>query len=368
MARTPVLTRKKPLHDIDPRIILRQRKRSPAPGEGAGLLAFVLDRYAQNSPGRSRRELALAARIDAVRPDARAALDQALVKWRALDPVEKRRLFGGFAGTTPIDAEIDDTTFVREARAVWRDRLVELPTGLKVDARTASVMRRGSFELPDDGLPGNGVIITLPAAEPVQQHTLGGGGPLYRLEFAGIYCQKETSWDMGSSHDEVYCSFSMMGFEAQNWSARSAVYDKMDSGDDWRAEPDGLTLFGPASAPTDGPLSLATLMSEQDYGNPDKVAQLWHDAASVAACIAKYAYGVSFDEATIGAAARLFDWLFDFGDDDLGHAQMMLPAETLAYYAGQPLLHYKIQLNYHFWLFHTDGDAKYYSFYRVTGG
>ena len=365
MAREPIVIRKDTPPILDPRRMFRRRRIKANPGEGAGLLAFILDRYARQSPGRSRRELALAARIDELRPDARAQLDEALVKWRALDPIEKRQLFGGFGGTTDIDTEIDDAGLIAEARSVWRDRLVELPTGISVDARTAGAMRRGSFDLPDDGRLGNGVVITLPAAPPVQQQTLGGSGPLYRVEFAGIYCQKESSWDMGSTHDEVYCSFSMMGFEAQNWSARSAVYDKMDSGDDWRAEPDGLTLYGPAYAPADGPLSLATLMTENDYGDPNKVAQLWHDAATVAACIAKYAVGISFEGAVVGAAARLFDWLFDFGDDDLGHGQVMLTEEGMAYYAGQPLTHFKIQINYHFWIFHTDGDAKYYSFYRV---
>ena len=58
-------------------------------------------------------------------------------------------------------------------------------------------------------------------------------------------------------------------------------------------------------------------MTEHDFGDPEKIKELWHDAATIGQCVAKF-YGVDVDQAVVDSASNLLDALFNFGDDVIG--------------------------------------------------
>ena len=59
------------------------------------------------------------------------------------------------------------------------------------------------------------------------------------------------------------------------------------------------------------------------------------------------------------------DKIFGLGDDQMSSDTVQLDPHAFEDYANQPLIHFKVQLNYHFFTFHTNNDTKYYFFYRV---
>lgn len=351
---------------------------------GAGLIMTLLERYVNKAPNRSRRELTLAAGIDAYE-GGRARLEEAVRKYRSMPLSERVQLVGQAFATLDTNAPIDDSVLSKQVKTAFRTQLAEVGQGLFVRQQTALITPLGApaFTVPEEDLDGLGsrkkvktgseaadevpeafrqpgpVIGKMPKA-PVGEVALNA--LLYQVEFAGIYCQRETSWDQGSSHDEVYTCMSMMADGGHNWSRRSVVYSKLDSGDSRGEEPKPCLLYGPAPIPAET-LWISTLMMEYDFGNPNEINKLWHDAATVGACIAKY-YGIEFDAAVTDSVANLLNKLFGLGDDSFGWDNAMLHPSAFDYYANQPLLHFK-GLTYHFFTFHTDNDAKYYTFYRV---
>jgi hypothetical protein len=368
-----------------------------AASPGAGLLMTIFQRYVDQIPNRTRRELELARAIDAY-PGGRETLENAVSSWRAL-PLDKRIAYVGRSyATLDPSTTIDDNALTKQVRTTFPvNSMVEVEPGVSIRRKTAAMMSIGAkpFTLSDQeivGIPAQrGITVGFNPKIEVQAKTgplhandmvsdnirkpgsvigqfpvvktMSGNVPLYQIEFAGVYCQKETSWDMWSPSDEMYACFSMLGDQANNWARRSAVYDKMDSGDDWREDPNPCILYGPAPAPVET-FYINTLMCEYDYGNPDTITKIWHDAATVAACIAKY-YGLEVSESVTEAAASLLDKIFGLGDDMMSSDTVMLHPSAFEYYANQPLKHLKVQLNYHFRTFHTDNDAKYHSFYRI---
>ena len=358
------------------------------PNLGAGLLLAFLQRYADQSSARSTRELDFARRVDAV-PGARQRVEDAVKRWRAKSAGEQARLVGSTYASFDSATAFTDRDWQTRISAVLSSPLVQVGPGLRLSHQTVAQTPVGAapFTLPDaldlhEGpikrtiRPGDLTVspeVELKATDAARKPgpllgqmptRLVAAKPLYQLEFAGIYARKETTWDQGTASDEVYACFSMMGDNASTWARRSAVYDKMDSGDDWREDPSPCILWGPAPLPEEA-LSLAVLLMESDFGNADEIASKWHDAAVVAACIVKYATGIDIPDKVADAAANLVNWIFNLGDDNLGSDSMLLSPGGIAYFASQPLIHFKIQLNYNFFLFHTDGDAMYYTFYRV---
>lgn len=353
--------------------IPRLRRRT----EAGGLLMVALQRYVDGAADRSPEEVAFARRVDAA-DGGRAAAEEAVAGWRGLTEAQRIDAVGApIALINPADHVIDD-----EARAVFARSIDaevrEVSPGLRVSADTAlrlepgdqpwnirdiSSSGRGAFRLhlPSVSQIGTADLPQIPPAQP-----MSGNGPFYIVECAGVYCKKETWIDTGSSpwNDELYSCFSMWGDDDFSWSCRTAVYDRMDSGDDWRSDPDPLYLYGPGPLPK-SPLIINTKMFEHDFGDPDKINKAWHDAARVAACAAKYLYGYDIDKGTVDAAADLIDLVLGLGDDPMSSQGLVLDPSYIAWLADQPLTHFKVQINYHRFTYHTDGDAQYYTFYRV---
>lgn len=358
----------------------RRIKRAPQ-SAGAGMLLTILNRYVKQAANRTRRELVLARAIDA-HPGAKEKLVNLIGKWDST-PIEKKiALVGRPYANLDVNITFDEEALVREVGRAFRPDMVDTGKGISVRQRTSREFAIGqdAFKLPDtvavSGKLADKRIKLNPdrikAQEPAPVignppvfQPMNGNVPLYQVEFAGVYVQKESTWDQGSWSDEIYSCFSMfLEPSANNWSRRSAVYDKMDSGDDWKEDPKPFVLYGPAPAP-EGTLWINTIMVENDYGSPNEINERWHDAATLASCVAKYVYGVEISAEVSNAAANLVDWVLDLGDDLMSSDTIMLHPSAFEIYANTPLTNFKVQLHYHFFTFHTDNDAKYYSFYRI---
>ena len=83
-------------------------------------------------------------------------------------------------------------------------------------------------------------VLCLRSAGPLFAHLSGGHqmansvGPgtvlaKYRVDWAGVYCIKETPWDQGSPHDEIYVIFTTFLPFRKPWTIRSNVEDNWDS-------------------------------------------------------------------------------------------------------------------------------------------
>ncbi|MBD2108165.1 hypothetical protein [Nodosilinea sp. FACHB-13] len=71
-------------------------------------------------------------------------------------------------------------------------------------------------------------------------------------------------------------------------------------------------------------------------------------------------------DAVANFSTEIINALLSTGDDELGLGTYVLQPNAFASFAQQPLTHFRVQLDYHFFLQHTDGDAKYYSFYQIV--
>jgi hypothetical protein len=358
--------------------------RRATPHAGSGMLLTILNRYVKNAGNRTRREIALARAIDA-HPGAKEKLTDFISRWDQLPQEKKISIVGRPYAALDVNAAFSEENFIQEFKRVFPANLVDVGHGVSVRRETVQEFEIGSvpFKLPVIDVPvitgrlpdrkilsgekvrsvnkqAGPVIGNAPVMQPMNAQV-----PLYQVEFAGVYCQKESPWDGGSNSDEMYSCFSMfLEPDANNWGRRSAIYDDMDSGDDWKEDPNPCILYGPAPAPQ-GTLWINTLMCESDFGNADEINKMWHDAATVATCVAKYVYGIEVKAEVANAAANLLNWIFGLGDDMMSSDSIMIHPEAFEWYANQPLTHFKVQLHYHMLTLHTGNGAKYYSFYRI---
>jgi hypothetical protein len=371
---------------------------------GSGFLITLLERYADRVPGRTRREMLLAQEIDN-RPGARTKVEEAVRAWRAL-PLETRvAAVGQAAATADNRIPLSEETLMERAAQAFRPRGVRDPNGFT--ARPATLgqaqpgsrpfvmreaeppMRPGDTKAATDALTGRtetsadpgGAATVLGTPPPAQDLAPGrepaarGAGdtartgsadavtaPLYTLSYVGLYCKEESFWDGGSNSDEPYANFNVFNHDNLSWGKRTAVYSDVDRKETRGPDPNPMMLYGPAPLPA-GHIYLSTLVTEHDFGDPEKIKQLWHDAATVGACVAKF-YGVDVDQAVVDSAANLLDTIVNAGDDVIGWDSAIIWPEGWEWYLSFPLNVFK-GIAYDFFLFHTDNDSEYYTFYRI---
>jgi hypothetical protein len=326
----------------------------------------------------------LAREIDA-RAGGRATVEEVVRRWQALPLETKVAAVGQAAATADHRARMDEDTLVAQAQAAMRPRGVKFPEGILVRPATAGRTPPGQRVLtlpendPADGAgtekqrtagttapgevapdpDGAGRLIGNP---PATAGASAVSGVLYWIEFVALYCHNESTWDGGSNSDEPFCSLNMFDDSNHSWAKRTAVYSDVDDREIRSAKPSPLVLWGPAPLPTER-TTISALITEHDFGNPDTITQAWHDAATVAACVAKY-YGVDVDQSVQDSAANLLDLVFNLGDDIIGWDSIVMWPEYLEWVVTQPLMRFK-NFDYHFALFHTDNDSEYYTLYRV---
>ncbi len=377
------------------------RPKPNANPEGSGFLMTLLERYVDQVPERTRQELLLAREIDS-RAAGRQTAEDAVRAWRAMPLEAKVAAVGQAAATADHRARMTEEALRTRAGQVFRPRGVHDPNGFTARAATIGRTPAGArpFSMPavepplrpsdvkstTDAVTGKGEVPADPGGADLvlgrQPATVAlakdrkplartpgktavaeaGAAALYTISYVGLYCAEESSWDGGSNSDEPYVNMNMYNDADDSWAKRTVVYKDVDRKETRGPNPNPLILFGPAHLPTDRTY-VSALVTEHDFGNPEKIKKLWHDAATIGQCVAKY-YGVDVDQAVVDSAANLLDALFNMGDDIIGWDTQIIWPEGWEWYLSKPLNEYKGIL-YDFFLFHTDNDSVYYTFYRL---
>jgi hypothetical protein len=196
----------------------------------------------------------------------------------------------------------------------------------------------------------------------------------YGLEFSGIYCRKETSWDQGSDSDEPYAIFSSLTPYGTPWTVRSNVYDNVDdgidSGDNWGPLPYPLYVYGNGGPDVAQEYGCLVQFMEHDQGDPNAYKDQVDLVVKAAAAAVTAASGVPIPDAVANAVAALVNDLLGTGDDQLGLNQCELDAGAWEFYANQPLTEWQPApgygiSRYHFWVNCDNGDSNYYAFFTV---
>ncbi|GAA4670800.1 hypothetical protein [Phytohabitans rumicis] len=377
------------------------RRNPHANPEGSAFLLTLLERYVDNVPERTRPELQLAREIDA-RPDGRRTAEEAVRNWRALPMETKVAAIGAAAAAADNSLRMTEEALAARAAQAFRPRGVHDPNGFTARAATIGRTPVGArpFTMPESEAPrpgdtkastdsitgktevspdpgGAGTLLgrspatmTLgpdrtPATRTAEKPAAAapaGAAPIYTVSYVGLYCAEESTWDGGSNSDEPYVNFNMYDDSNHSWAKRTAVYSDVDRKEIRGPNPNPLVVFGPAYLPTERTY-ISALVTEHDFGNPEKIKQMWHDAATIGQCVAKF-YGVDVDQAVVDSAANLLDALFNMGDDIIGWDTGILWPEGFEWYLSFPLNYYK-GIWYDFFLFHTDNDSEFYTFYRI---
>jgi hypothetical protein len=186
----------------------------------------------------------------------------------------------------------------------------------------------------------------------------------YRIDWAGVYCIKETPWDQGSPSDEIYVIFTTMQPFRQPWTQISNIEGNWDSGDDWKAFPN-MSLFGETGPEKPAETAITATVMEHDFGDPNKYRDEIHAIATAAQAYAA-ANGIPIPDVAVNIVADIINGLLDTGDDHLGTNTVVVDPLRIVWYSQQALKHYKIQLDYHFECICEGGGAKYQVFYRVV--
>jgi hypothetical protein len=289
----------------------------------------------------------------------RVSLVDMITHWQSL-PKEKRILL---ADVEEIDR---GTRLTNDVVAEALASTAPLPTvapGIRsssIDAELSVVPEHNGLSLPS----GSSVIDPLP-------DIIGGILPgtvvaKYRVDWAGVYCVKETPWDQGSSSDEVYVIFTTMQPFRKPWTLKSNIEEDWDSGDDWGPFPP-MSLFGEKGPEAPSETAITATVMEHDFGDPDKYRDYIHAIATAAQAYAA-SQGIPIPDVAVDIVTDIVNGLLGTGDDHLGTATVVIDPVQMIWLAQQPLKHYKIQLNYHLVSTHTGDGAKYQVFYRIVQG
>lgn len=197
----------------------------------------------------------------------------------------------------------------------------------------------------------------------------------FRIQFAGIYCLRESFTDGGSDSDEPYVLFTVFtkgqaGDPAKVLVTRSAVYenvhDGIDSGDDWGPLPPLMYVFGADEPQPAQDIGILATVMEHDHGDPNKYRDVIKAGVGAVAAGVTAWTGVVVPEEVQGLVTSGVNAVVDSGDDVIATAATEFSAASFAGMAGLPLTHFKQQLHYHFFIECAGGDAHYFVFFRVV--
>ena len=274
------------------------------------LFAHLLTRYVNNAPIKSKADRALKEALDKV-PNSRNVLNRVVSVWRAIPATRRQAIFGSEFGDLSVNTVVPEEKLTRNFQKVTDVRLVTSTPGIRI--------RNVARELPSDVLTPS-VLSDIPLWK-----SPGGSLPhTYRIDYAGLYCQKETALDGLSDEDEPYVIFaSTDGFKT--WSKRSDVYSDVDSGDSRGASPPLLSLFGETGPAPTNDLAIITTIMESDFGDPDHYRQEIHLLVEAARAVA-LAYGIAVPDFVANLVVDGFNWLLDTDDEQIGTEAVVIKA------------------------------------------
>jgi hypothetical protein len=169
--------------------------------------------------------------------------------------------------------------------------------------------------------------------------------PVYTIRYRGLYCQEETSWDQGSTDDEIYVITSAVSIDAAGNNLVRTVRHPVSEMDSWYSDIDsGEERIGPVAAAWQGnsdPVSLTVVVFEHDQGDPDVYKKQIDDIVKAAIAVATYFYGpaavLSFLHQQIADA---INWVLDTGDDLIETQTVVNPRALLDAYAAEGAVQY----------------------------
>jgi hypothetical protein len=169
--------------------------------------------------------------------------------------------------------------------------------------------------------------------------------PVYTIRYRGLYCQEETSWDQGSTDDEIYVITSAVSIDVDGnnltrtvrhpVAENAAWYDNIDTGEE---------RIGPVAAAWQGnsdPVSLTVVVFEHDQGDPDAYKKQIDDIVKAAIAIASHFFtGAALLLVVHQQITDAINWLLDTGDDLIDTQTVVNPRALLDAYAAQGAVQY----------------------------
>ncbi|MFF0088122.1 hypothetical protein ACFYR1_52345 [Streptomyces canus] len=175
----------------------------------------------------------------------------------------------------------------------------------------------------------------------------------------GMICFGETDYDGGSGSDEIYLLTNIFTEEAGQSRVRTqstGVFEPVDQGGTFPFT--RILYMGEAQD-----MTLAATCMEQDYGDPDALADKAHQVAEASAQAARAA-GYKVPDWTPGVLAELANALFGTGDDNLGTVTEYLPIARLEQLANAPELDER-GIKHKFFTYHNGEGSTYKFYYNV---
>jgi hypothetical protein len=237
------------------------------------------------------------------------------------------------------------------------------------DARKALAREYAQWGFADEALALNAINSHVSTLSAQASQTL------YRIEYMGMYCQKETDWDQGSDSDEPYFIFgSNVPASGQNWTALTNVAgagsDGIDSGDNWGADPSPQYVAGQnGGVIARSPFVCVIQAMEHDEGDPNAYHDEVQTAVAAASAYAK-SYGITIPDFIQNLLTNFLTGVLGTGDDQLGVGSFSLDGPGLEWWSQQPLTTWspgegKGSNSYHFPVLCEGAGTKYWTFFRV---
>jgi hypothetical protein len=253
--------------------------------------------------------------------------------------------------------EIADPKFAPPARAAAPT--IPPPTTPVPTAAVGTLGRRIDVDRVDvEGMLGEG-----PRAQPV-----------YTIQYNGLWCEDETTWDQGSWADEIYLITSAVHIadgenivRTEHHPVDASYYEDVDS-DEARIGPVAACWHGNSD-----PVSLTVVASEHDQGDPNAYKEEIDALVKAAiAALTPYWPPLGVLELFHTQIADGINWLLDTGDDPIGVSQTVVnPRSLLEWYAARYTSPYysggkETGLLLHFLTTHRGGGATYVNGFEVT--
>jgi hypothetical protein len=214
--------------------------------------------------------------------------------------------------------------------------------------------------------------------------------PHYSLNYTGLYCEHETTWDYFTTSDEIYVITTVIPYPLDPTKVMAVkhpanpnqkYYGKVDSGE-WRSGP--LARIG---SDINSAVSIATVVMEQDTQDPDAVHDHIETVAVAAIAVLQKEYSAlsavpeDIGDKIADVFADLIYWLLGLKDDLISDEYVTLYASkpegysetfwTLGDYAASAPVEFMKGSTHtgileHFETTHKGGGATYRVFYTVT--
>ncbi|RWR24277.1 hypothetical protein D8Y24_05610 [Agrococcus lahaulensis] len=327
---------------------MRRRLRSPRDIDAFGrLVAALRVHLEQRHPANdAERAIAESMRANDVPVDAARRMLQ------TLDAMPRRALLS-------LLGDVADSGFVPAERTPERPERTAQPVTLTVSSTVLARLGR----LIDTGAVAAGDV----REEMLDEQT--DAPPVYTINYRGLWCEDETTWDWVSWADEIYVITSAVHVENGENVVRTERHPVADD-ERWYEDVDSdEARLGPIAACWHGradTVSLTAVVMEHDMGDPDAYREEIDALVKAALAVLAYFYPpAALAQLLSSTITDAVNWLLDTADDPIEtqtvvHSSGMLEALSTSYrgtYLGEGQRH--TGLEYHFLTNHAGGGARY---------